>query len=249
MIARENAIIPLTPAADYTGYEGYFVKAAGSTVTLCTGTTDSPLGVITSEAAATGKVSVAIIGAGLAGTVKVKVTASSPGSIVLGSPLELAAEDGTVKLGTGGGATVVATAMETGAAGELIEAVLCTTAGTLTIDKTYNTTCVSTAAGAVMTTVGQVQDSAGTALAGYFIIGLVYSEAANTAIPYDFGTPAATAGSVILKALTADSLLMVQSKSDGTWGVANTFAADDTGFVSAFVMGKCAASTVAVDVP
>lgn len=249
MLARDNAILPFTPAADYTGYEGYFVKPSGAAVTLCTTTTDSPLGVITEGMPTTGKCSVAIIGGGLAGTVKVKVTATSPGSIVMGSHLELAAEDGTVKLATGGGATVVAVALEAGSAGELIEASLLTTAGTVTIDKTYNTTCASIAAGAVMTTTGQVQDSAGTAIAGYFIIGLIYSEAANTAIPYDFGTPAAGSGSVILKALTTDALLMVQTKSDGSWSVANTFSADDTGFVSAFVMGKCAASTVAVDVP
>jgi hypothetical protein len=251
MIARTNAVIPCTPAADYTGLEGYFVKATGSgdTVTLCTGVTDSPLGVITEAPTDTGKLSVAILGGGLAGTVKVKVTATSPGTIVFGSPLELAAEDGTVKLGTGGASTVVAKALEAGAAGELIEAILLTTAGTLTIDKTYNTTCVSTAAGAVMSTTGQVQDSAGTALSGYFMVGLLYSEAANTGIPYDFGNPAAQAGSVIVKEHTADALIVVLTKSDGSWGVDNTFTSDDTGFVAAWVEGKTSASTVAVDVP
>lgn len=249
MLARTNAIFPVTPAADYTGYEGYFVKAAGNTVTLCTGTTDSPIGVITEGSETTGKCAVAMIGAGLAGTVKVKITASSPGTIVFGSPLELAAEDGTVKLGTGGGATVVAIAMESGAAGELIEAVLATTAGTLTLDKTYNTTCVSTGLAAAMTTTGQVQDSAGNALSGYFMIGFIYSEAASTGIPYDFGDIAAGAGSVIVKEHTTDAFGVLLTKSDGSWSIVNTFSADDTGFVSAFVMGKCAASTVAIDVP
>jgi hypothetical protein len=209
-----------------------------------------PIGVITEGSATTGTCSVAMLGAGLAGTVKLKVTASSPGTIVFGSPLELAAEDGTVKLGTGGGATVVATAMESGAAGELIEAVLCATpSGTLTLDKTYNTTCVSTGVGAVMTTTGQVVDGSGNALAGLFIVGVVYSEAANTAIPFDFGNPAATSGTVILKEHTADAFLEILTKSDGTWGLENTFTADDTGHVAAWVIGKTAASSVAIDVP
>jgi hypothetical protein len=250
MIARENAIIARTPAADYTGKEGYFVKVSGSTVTLCTGTTDAPLGVITEGSDTSNKCSVALHGGGLAGTVKVKVTGTTPGTIVFGSPLELAAEDGTVKLGTGGGATVVGTALESGAANELIEAILTPApGGTLTLDKTFLTTCVSTADGAVMTTTGQVTDGSGNALAGYFVVGVCYSEAANTGIPYDFGNPAATSGTVIIKEHTADALLEVLTKSDGTWGLENTFTADDTGHVAAWVIGKTAASTVAVDVP
>lgn len=249
MIARSNAILPLTPAADYTGKEGYFVKIVAGEASLCTGTTDAPIGVIISEGDTTGTVGVAIIGAGLSGTVKVKVTGSSPGTIVLGSPLELAAEDGTVKLGTGGGATVVAIALESGAANELIEAVLQTTPGTLTLDKTYQTTCVSTADGAVMSTTGQVTDSAGTAIAGRFIVGLYYSEAANNGVPFDFGNPAAQAGTVIVKEHTADALLIVLTAADGTWGVDNTFTSDDVGHVAAWVEGKTTASTVSVDVP
>lgn len=249
MIARSNAIIPMTPAADLTGKEGYFVKVVDGEAALCTGTTDQPIGVVVSESDLTGKVGVGILGAGLAGTVKVKVTGSSPGTIVMGSPLELAAEDGTVKLGTGGGATVVAIAMESGAANELIEAVLQTTPGTLTLDKTYQTTCVSTADGAVMSTTGQVTDSAGTAIAGRFIVGLYYSEAANTGIPFDFGNPAAAAGTVIVKEHTADALLIVLTAADGSWGVDNTFTGDDVGHVAAWVEGKTTASTVSVDVP
>lgn len=249
MIARANAIIPLTPAADYTGKEGYFVTIAAGVATICTGTTDSPAGVITEGADTTGKVSVALIGAGLAGTVKVKLTGSSPGTITQGVLLELAAEDGTVKLSTGGGATIVARALEAGVANELIEAVLMTTAGTVVTDKTFLTTCVSTASGAVMTTTGQVTDASGTALSGYFMVGVIYSEAANTGVPYDFGNPAATSGTVIVKEHTADAFLEILTKSDGTWGLENTFTGDDTGHVAAYVIGKCAASYVAVDVP
>ena len=65
MIARDNAIVPLHPAADYTGKEGYFVKIVAGEASLCTGTTDAPIGVITEGCDTDGKVSVAVIGAGL----------------------------------------------------------------------------------------------------------------------------------------------------------------------------------------
>lgn len=251
MIARANAIIPLTPAADYTGKEGYFVKNNGSGLaTLCTGTTDAPLGVITEGADTDGKVAVAIHGAGLAGTVKVKVTASAPGTIVLGSPLELAAEDGTVKLGTGGGATVVGTALESGAAGELIEAALVPApSGTLTLDKTFLTTCAATAAGAVATVTGQVTDGSGNALAGTFAVGIYFGEGSLDGTPADLGTLAANTGTKLLKEDTDDALAHIQTKSDGTWSVALTKSADGTLHAAAWVIGKMANASVVVDVP
>lgn len=252
MIARENAIIPLTPAADYTGKEGYFVKNNGSGLaTLCTNTTDAPLGVIVGGADTTGKASVAIHGAGLAGTVKVKVTATSPGTIVLGSGLELAAEDGTVKLATGGGATVVGIALESGAAGELVEAALVPApSGTLTLDKTFLTTCTATAAGAVATVSGQVTDGSGNALSGYFAVGIYLGAGAYDGTPADLGTLAATAGgTTLLKEVTDDAYAHVQTKSDGSWSVALTKLADGTLHAAAWVIGKMAATSVVVDVP
>ena len=101
----------------------------------------------------------------------------------------------------------------------------------------------------MLTTTGQVQDSAGTALSGYFMIGFLYSEAASTGIPYDFGDIAAGSGSVIVKEHTTDAYGVLLSKSDGSWSIANTFGSDDTGHVAAWVMGKCASSFAAVDVP
>ena len=249
MIARENAIIARTPAADYTGKEGYFVKVSGSTVTLCTGTTDAPLGVITEGSDTSNKCSVALHGGGLAGTVKVKVTGTTPGTIVFGSPLELAAEDGTVKLGTGGGATVVGTALESGAANELIEAILTPApGGTLTLDKTFLTTCVADDTAAVANITGQVTDGSGNALAGYFVVGVYASEAANTGIPYDFGDLAAAAGTVIIKEHTADALCEILTKSDGTWGLDFTLGSSDTIHAAAWVIGKTATANVAVTV-
>lgn len=120
MIARSNAIVPLTPTADHTGKDGYFVLATGALVSSATATL--PLGVITEGFDTTGKDSVAL--PNFAGTVKVKVTTSSPGSIVAGSFLTVKA-DGTVQLDAGTGSRIqVARAIEAGAAGELIEAYL-----------------------------------------------------------------------------------------------------------------------------
>jgi hypothetical protein len=241
--------MPCTPAADYTGKEGYFVKATGTgdTVTLCTGVTDSPFGVITEGGPTTGKISVAVIGGGLAGTVRVKLS-DVPGTVVFGSLLELHTTDGTVALSDGGSETIVARALQAGAANELIEAVLLTTAGTVTIDKTFLTTCVSADDGAVLKTTGQVTDASGNALAGYFVVGMYYSEAANTGIPFDFGNPAAAAGTVIIKEHTTDAFLEILTKSDGSWGIDNTFSATDVGHVAAYVIGKTAASTDSVTV-
>lgn len=120
MIARNTAIIPLTPLADHTGLEGYFVLATGAVVSSATSTL--PLGVITEGQPTTGKDSVALHNFG--GTVKVKLGAT-PGSVVAGSSLVLQA-DGTTKLdpGTGTARIRVARALEAGVAQELIEAVL-----------------------------------------------------------------------------------------------------------------------------
>lgn len=119
MIARSTAIFPLTPLADHTGLEGYFVLATGAVVSSATATL--PLGVITEGQPVTGKDSVALHN--FAGTVKVKLGAT-PGSVVAGSSLVLQA-DGSTKLDPGtGGRIRVARALEAGVAGELIEAVL-----------------------------------------------------------------------------------------------------------------------------
>ena len=120
MIARSSSIFPLTPTADHTGLEGYFVLPTGGLVTSATAAI--PLGVITEGQPITGKDAVAL--ASFAGTVKVKLGAT-PGAVVLGSYLVLQA-DGSTKLdpGTGTARIQVARALEAGVAQELIEALL-----------------------------------------------------------------------------------------------------------------------------
>jgi len=124
MIVKNSQIIPVTPAADHSGKDGYFVDIASGEAAISTDATVAPFGVITegfSNTNAPAKDSIATPGFG--GTVKVKITGTSPGTIVLGTKLTLAAEDGTVMADAGSGARViVAEALESGSGEELIEA-------------------------------------------------------------------------------------------------------------------------------
>jgi len=124
MIARNNAVMPYPPAADHTGKEGYFVELSGGEAAICDSAADVPFGLILTGAPVTGHDAVAVAAGGFTGTVKVKVTGTTPGTIVAGTKLTLVA-GGTVKADAGSGARVqVAQALEPGAADELIEAVI-----------------------------------------------------------------------------------------------------------------------------
>ena len=116
------AILALTPTADHTGKEGYFVNASSGDAALVSAATDIPIGVITEGAPTTGKDSVAL--PTFSGTVKVKVTATSPGTIALGTYGTIKS-DGTVQADAGTGSRVrVCRFAEAAAAGELAEAYL-----------------------------------------------------------------------------------------------------------------------------
>lgn len=122
MIARTNALLPLTPTADHTGKEGYAVSAAGA---LMASATAVPYAVIVEGQPTTGKDTVAPFAGGVAGVIKVKLH-TTPGTVNRGTRL-ISHTDGTFKADGGSGARVqCAEAQETGAAGELIEAVLIT---------------------------------------------------------------------------------------------------------------------------
>jgi hypothetical protein len=244
---RSNTIIPITPAADHSGKEGYAVKIVSGEAALVTNISDAPIGVIVEGADTDGKDSVALIGAGLTGTVLVKL-GTSPGTVNLGTYLEIKS-DGTFKADAGTSGTVCAVALESGVAGELIEAALLTTAGTVTLEQSYNTTIVADDDGAVAEFTGQVQDAAGNNLAGRFIVAMYFGEAANNATPVDLGNPAAAAGTVILTEHVTDAYLEVLTAADGSWGVDYTLGSSDTIHGSAWVLGKTSAASVAVTVP
>lgn len=123
-IARDNAIIALVPAADLTGKEGYFIDVdATEKATLIDAVTDLPLGVILEGSTTSGRSSVAVLSGGFRGTVRLKLDAT-PGTVKTGTWLQTTAT-GTVKADAGSGSRVlVAQALESGSANELIEAVL-----------------------------------------------------------------------------------------------------------------------------
>jgi hypothetical protein len=119
MQVKTNAIIPLTPAADQSDKEGFFVELTDGKASVCNSATDIPLGVILDGEVVSGVTSVAVAG-GFAGTCKVKLG----GNVAKGAFLQLTAT-GTVITDAGTGARViVARALEAGTTDELIEAVL-----------------------------------------------------------------------------------------------------------------------------
>lgn len=122
MIVNEKALLALTPSADQSALEGYFVKLVAGVAVLCSATTDIPFGVIVDGEETTGKSTIAV-GAAYPGIVTVKLGAA-PGNVIAGSRLTLNA-DATVNLDDEAGARViVAIAIQAGAANELIQAVL-----------------------------------------------------------------------------------------------------------------------------
>jgi hypothetical protein len=119
--ARDDAVVPFTPAADYTSKKGYLVDLASDTATISTSATTVAKGVIvegneTSAGYATEKVSVAILGA-VKGTVYMRLG----GSVTKGAFVQQHT-DGTVITDAASGARViVGVALEGGVAGDNIE--------------------------------------------------------------------------------------------------------------------------------
>lgn len=134
---RNNAIVPIYPNADHSGLEGYAVKIVAGKAALCNSLNDAPIGVIVEGGNGTTADSVALIGSGLGGTVLVRL-APSPGTVGLGTYLEIT-DDGDFKSDVGTAGTVCALALEAGSGRELIEAILLTNAGTVTLEQSYHT--------------------------------------------------------------------------------------------------------------
>ncbi len=120
-ITRENAVIALTPAADYSAAMGKTGTFSGDTFTVSSSATTPVTGVIidpneTAAGYATEKVGVAIIGA-----VKGSVPMRCGGSITKGARVQQNT-DGTIVSDVGTGSrVVVGVALESGVSGENIE--------------------------------------------------------------------------------------------------------------------------------
>lgn len=121
MLIKSNGIIPLTPTADHSDKEGYFVENSSGSAAIVNATTDIPLGVILDGEDTAGKSSIALCG-GFHGTCYVKTS----GAIAFGALLQLAA-DGTVITDAATGARViVGRKVDAGtcSSGDLIEAII-----------------------------------------------------------------------------------------------------------------------------
>ena len=123
MTTQNNALIALKPSADLSSKKGYFVEASsGGKAAVVDAALDIPLGVVVDGTSTDARSTVALQNYG--GTLEIKVVASTPGTITLGTYLQLTA-DGTVKADVGSNKRVlVARALEKGVAAGLVEAIL-----------------------------------------------------------------------------------------------------------------------------
>jgi hypothetical protein len=127
-IVRENAILPFTAFVDMTGHEGRPVMITGDKIMLVDDVEGNvPFGVLLKGGEANQPVSVAVAAGGLSGTVRVLLGAN----VTVGNHLQVDVNDGEelpfyapVPLVGPSGRWVTAQALESGLAGEKIEAVL-----------------------------------------------------------------------------------------------------------------------------
>ena len=121
---RSNSILPFATVGDVdlTGKEGYLVKAdtASGRVALLTSASDIPIGVLMRAAPPGEKNSVAVAFGGLAGTVRVKLGAD----VAFGQLLKTRADATVEPFTEASGEVFVGRALESGVAGELVEAAL-----------------------------------------------------------------------------------------------------------------------------
>jgi len=124
-LTRENAILPFPPNSDLSGKEGYIVCIqtngyVGAVEVYSTTGSLPPFGVVLVGSTGGEKTSVAICSGGLAGTVKLKLSAA----VKAGEDLQVD-NGGTVSPDSGSGSRIlVGQALEEGVEDELIEAIL-----------------------------------------------------------------------------------------------------------------------------
>ena len=116
LFERANAVLPFTPATDFSAKRGFLVTLAGDVATLSASATAPAAGVILDGTVTTQQSAIGILGA-LAGTVKLKC-----GGVITKGDAVIQNNDGTIVTDSGAGARVkVGIALEDGAADELIE--------------------------------------------------------------------------------------------------------------------------------
>lgn len=113
--ARESLLQTVTSAADFTDKEGYAVEVAAGAVTIINAATDVPFGVITYGTTVGGHNCIALPG----NVVRVKLD-TTPGTVVMGTKLQVTAAGKAIADAGTGARVVYAQALESGAANELI---------------------------------------------------------------------------------------------------------------------------------
>lgn len=118
---RADAILPFTPAADYSAKKGYLVTLSGDTATLSASATVRARGVIlegnlTAAGYATEEVSVGILGA-ISGTVPMKLS----GTVTKGDALQQHTDGSVITDAASGSRVIVGIALESGVSGDIIE--------------------------------------------------------------------------------------------------------------------------------
>jgi predicted HD phosphohydrolase len=100
---------------------------------------------------------------------------------------------------------------------ELIEAALLTASGTITHQVGYNTSIAAESDGAVCGVTGPSNRPCGQSARRTLPGRVWFGEAANDAVPHDFGDLAAQVGSVIMREIATDSHAEVLTAADGSW--------------------------------
>jgi hypothetical protein len=119
---RDNAIVPFTPAADYTAKKGYLVDLASDTATITShATTVVPKGVIVEPNDSTAGYATELVGVAILGAVKGTVPMRLSGTVTKGAYVQQASDGTIVTDATTGARVIVGVALQSGVSGENIE--------------------------------------------------------------------------------------------------------------------------------
>lgn len=121
LLKRTNAIIALTPAANYLAKTGYLGTFSGNTFTVSSSATVKATGVILEPNTTAAGYASELVTVGLLGSVNGTVGMALGGTVTKGAFVQQST-DGTVVTDAGTGARVlVGVALESGIAGDIIE--------------------------------------------------------------------------------------------------------------------------------
>jgi hypothetical protein len=213
---------------------------------IAAGNSEAGIGVTQGNALAGGEITVRLFNA--EGTLQVTAAgAISNGAVAYAAADGKIASSGTIPVAIAQEATSanddqieVAAILTTGS----LTAAFASIAATIPASTTVAVANTGTPDGVAHVT-GQVKDANGNAKTGHFLV-MVRLGSATYGAPVDLGTATAKTNSLIWQVQTTDSLLLVRTHSDGSWGVDLDLAADGTLYADAAVIGAFAEATAAI---